>query len=238
MRNNVPCGVARCGWRRSVPWSRTPAGLCDRINVPDPRRPPSRSPADPWFYQGAGREQKRRGGVWPYDPLAWISRAICQPVAEGIGLEYWGSLATYLRTNEAIGDEYLACHFREIQQGSGNDELGNVYSLPGASRLAGGPANVKSDIVPLLRMLQLGSFCPVATSLAAGKWARAIYFVFVSVIYLLALPACACLSHANSSNFAAGQQRGFPFSSYRLPPFSLPIRSTSCGAYPIRNRGI
>ena len=141
-----------------------------------------------------------------------------------IGLEYWGSLATYLRTNEAIGDEYLACHFREIQQGSGNDELGNVYSLPGASRLAGGPANVKSDIVPLLRMLQLGSFCPVATSLAAGKWARAIYFVFVSVIYLLALPACACLSHANSSNFAAGQQRGFPFSSYRPPP-PLPPRS-------------
>ena len=162
-----------------------------------------------------------------------------------IGLEYWGSLATYLRTNAAISDKYLACHVLESQQGLGNETLGNVFSPPGANSLAGGPANVRRDIVSLLRMLQSGSFCPVATSLAAGKWERVIHFLFVSVIYLIALPACARLSRANSSNFAAGQQRGYPFSSSRPPfpfclrvPGPLPIRSTSCGAYPIRNRGI
>ena len=63
------------------------------------------------------------------------------------------SLFTVLGNEKTIAEKYLARRLLGIQQA-----LDNVYLLPGPENAADGPNEVESDMAPLLRLLQSGSF--------------------------------------------------------------------------------
>ena len=79
-----------------------------------------------------------------------------------VWLEDCEGLSAHLRNEEAVAETRLARHFLGIRQALGRKDLDNVFRLPGTGNPAGGPADVKSDMVPLFRMLQLGTFRPGA----------------------------------------------------------------------------
>ena len=77
-----------------------------------------------------------------------------------VGLEDCESLFTRIKTKKMIPEKYLERHFLSIQQALGAGDLENAYWLPGTENPADGLTKVRSDVVPLLRLLESGSFCP------------------------------------------------------------------------------
>ena len=79
----------------------------------------------------------------------------------GVGaLEDCGGLDAHFRTKKMIAEKYLVRHFLSIQHVLGEGDLEGAYWLPGAENLAGGLTKVRSDMDPLLRLLESGAFCP------------------------------------------------------------------------------
>ena len=85
-----------------------------------------------------------------------------------LGVEDCGSLLIRLRSKESITEKYGVRRPLGKQQPLVNREMDNVFWLPGTGNLAGGSAKVKSDTIPLSRMLQLGFFCPGALRRLTG----------------------------------------------------------------------
>ena len=77
-----------------------------------------------------------------------------------VGLEDSVSHLTNLSTRRMIAEKYLARHFVSIQQELGEGELENAYWLPGAENPADRLTKVRSDAVPLLRLLASGGYRP------------------------------------------------------------------------------
>lgn len=57
-----------------------------------------------------------------------------------------------MNKKKTIANEYSARHSLSMQQSLGRHELGNFSWLPGADNPADGPAAVRRDTVPLLRL--------------------------------------------------------------------------------------
>ena len=68
------------------------------------------------------------------------------------------SLFTQLKTKKMIAEKYLALHFLSIQQALEEGEPENICWLPATEIPADGLTEVRSDMVPLLRLLESG-FC-------------------------------------------------------------------------------
>ena len=77
-----------------------------------------------------------------------------------VGLEDSVSLFTHLSTRRMIAEQYLARHFLSIQQELREGELENAYWLPGTENPADGLTKVRSDAVPLLRLLASVGYRP------------------------------------------------------------------------------
>ena len=89
------------------------------------------------------------------------------------GLEDGESLFTHLKTKTMRAEQYSARHFLSIQQALGEGESDNVYWAPGTENPAGGLTKVRSDMVPLLRLLQSGHFYPASLRPLRGvAWAE------------------------------------------------------------------
>ena len=77
-----------------------------------------------------------------------------------VGLENCGSLFTRLKKKQLIAEKFLARHFLVIQQAIEMEEWGNVYWIPGLGYPASGLTKLKSDLLPLLRLIGSGSYNP------------------------------------------------------------------------------
>ena len=158
------------------------------------------------------------------------------------GLEDSESLLTRPRNEEAFAEKYLARHLLGIQQAPDGDDLDNVFQLPGAGALADCPAKVKSDMAPFFPRASIGFILPPRASFISGgvssrKCERAALFC-VSVMYMLAIPACARVCIHEFVFSASGRQRGFFYL-----PFLRPCPLTSSDwingfcAFSIRRQG-
>ena len=77
-----------------------------------------------------------------------------------VGLEDCESLFSHLRTKKMITEKYLVRHFLSIQQSRDNNELDNIYWLPGTENPADGMTKVRSEMPPMLHLLEYGVFYP------------------------------------------------------------------------------
>ena len=77
-----------------------------------------------------------------------------------VGLEDCESLFSHLRTKRMITEKYLVRHFLSIQQSLDDKELDNVYWLPGTENPADGMTKLKSEMQPMLHLLEFGEFYP------------------------------------------------------------------------------
>ena len=59
-----------------------------------------------------------------------------------------------------ITEKYLARHFLSIQQFLEDGELGNVYWLPGTENPADGLTKLRSEMGPIMALLETGTFRP------------------------------------------------------------------------------
>ena len=87
------------------------------------------------------------------DPLG----ALIQEWREWGGCE---SLFTHLKTRQMVAEKYLVRHFPSTPQALGAGDLENAYWLPGSENPAGGLTRVRSDVVPILRLLESGELRP------------------------------------------------------------------------------
>ena len=76
------------------------------------------------------------------------------------GMEDCECLFTHLRKSKLITEKSLARHFLAIQQAMGLQTLGNVYWIPGRENSAGGLTKLHSEILPLLRLMEAGTYNP------------------------------------------------------------------------------
>ena len=77
-----------------------------------------------------------------------------------VGLENCRSLFTQSTSKKMRTERYLGRHFLRIQQALEEADLDNVCRLPGVRNPAAGLTKVRSDMVPLLRLLESGRFNP------------------------------------------------------------------------------
>ena len=77
-----------------------------------------------------------------------------------VGFEDCESLFTHLKKKKVVSEKFLVRDFLAIQQAIEVKELDNVVWLPGLGNAADGLAKIKSDLVPLLRPLESGSYNP------------------------------------------------------------------------------
>ena len=77
-----------------------------------------------------------------------------------IGLEDYGGHPTRQENKRSAAKEYRVRHHLWIQRSLSATALGDVYWLPGLGNPAVGLAKVNSDMAPLLRLLESGTFCP------------------------------------------------------------------------------
>ena len=59
-----------------------------------------------------------------------------------------------------LTEKYLVRHFRDIQQSLGEGELENAYWIPGTENPADGFTKLRSEMGPILALLETGSFQP------------------------------------------------------------------------------
>ena len=101
-----------------------------------------------------------------------------------LGVQDCRSLVAHLRNKKTVEEKYVARHFSGIQ-------LDYTYWLPGTQNAADCLADVKRDMAPLLRILQLGAFCPSAL--------HPLRSAFFGPCYLLLAPFLR-ISHPNRDN--------------------------------------
>ena len=88
-----------------------------------------------------------------YGPFAGINPGLA-------GVEDCESLFTHTKTKEVVAEKNLVRRFLSIQQAWEEGESENAYQLPGAENPADGLTKVRSDMVPLLKLLDSGRFYP------------------------------------------------------------------------------
>ena len=76
------------------------------------------------------------------------------------GFEDCGSLFTHLKKERVITGRFPVRRFLAVQQATELKDLDNVYWLSGLGNSADGLTMIKSDLVPLLRLLESGSLNP------------------------------------------------------------------------------
>ena len=76
------------------------------------------------------------------------------------GLENCGSQFTHLNTRQMIAEKNPVRHFSSTQQALEEGDLENACWLPGTGNPAEGLTEVRSELVPLLRLLESGGFRP------------------------------------------------------------------------------
>ena len=69
-------------------------------------------------------------------------------------------MPTRLKNEKMAAAKYLIRRILEIQQSLQSGNLDNVHWLPGLEVPADGTTGVKSDVIPLLRLLEPGAFHP------------------------------------------------------------------------------
>ena len=79
---------------------------------------------------------------------------------ELVGMEDCESLPTYLKNRKMITEKYLVRHFLSIQQLLEDGELENVYWLPGVGNPADGLTKLRSEMGPIMTLLETGGFQP------------------------------------------------------------------------------
>ena len=87
-----------------------------------------------------------------YGPFARLDPGV-------VGLEDCGSLFTLHKTKKRIADKYLVRHFSRIQQALETGDLEKAYCLKGTENPADSLTEVRSGMVPLLRLFGSGGFC-------------------------------------------------------------------------------
>ena len=86
-----------------------------------------------------------------------------------VGLEDCESLFTHLKKSKMVTEKFLARHFLSIQQALEQKELDNVYWIPGKGNPADGLTKLRSEILPLLRLLESGAYNPGILRPLKGK---------------------------------------------------------------------
>ena len=76
------------------------------------------------------------------------------------GSEDCESLFNHLRAKKMVTEKYLLRHFLCIQQSLEDKELDNIYWLPGTENPADGMTKMKSEMSPMLNLLEFGEFHP------------------------------------------------------------------------------
>ena len=72
------------------------------------------------------------------------------------GMEDCESLFTHLKKNKLVAGKFLVRRFLAIQQAIELQESDNVYWIPGKENPAGGLTKLRSEILPLLRLIERG----------------------------------------------------------------------------------
>ena len=88
-----------------------------------------------------------------YEPFADLSPDL-------LGFVDCESLFSHLKKQKMIAEKFLARHFLAIQQAAESGDLANVYWVPGLENPADSLTKVKSDMVPLLRLMESGCYNP------------------------------------------------------------------------------
>ena len=88
-----------------------------------------------------------------YAPFSHISPGM-------VGMEDCESLFTHLKNRKMITEKYLVRHFLSIQQFLEDGELENVYWLPGTENPADGLTKLRSEMGPIMALLETGNFRP------------------------------------------------------------------------------
>ena len=69
-------------------------------------------------------------------------------------------LLTHLKNRNMVTEKYLVCHFLRIQQFLEDGELENVYWIPGTENPADGLTKLRSEMGPIMALLETGRFRP------------------------------------------------------------------------------
>ena len=88
-----------------------------------------------------------------YSPFSRIAPGL-------VGMEDCESLFTHLKNRKMVTGKYLVRHFLSIQQSLEEGELENVYWIPGTENPADGLAKLRSEMGPILALLETGRFQP------------------------------------------------------------------------------
>ena len=88
-----------------------------------------------------------------YGPVSRISPGL-------VGTEDCESLFTHLGNREMVTEKFLFHHFLSVQQFLEDGELENVYWIPGTENPADGLTKLKSEMGPILALLETGRFQP------------------------------------------------------------------------------
>ena len=88
-----------------------------------------------------------------YGPFSRVSSGL-------VGMEDCESLFTHLKNREVLIEKYLVRHFLGIQQSLEEGELENAYWIPGTENPADGLTKLRSEMGPILALLETGSFQP------------------------------------------------------------------------------
>ena len=85
------------------------------------------------------------------------------------GLEDRESLPAHNKRGKLLAENFLARHFLAIQQAIEIQELDNVYWIPGRENPAAGLTKLRSEMLPLLRLMESGSYYPWYLRLLEGR---------------------------------------------------------------------
>ena len=76
------------------------------------------------------------------------------------GPEDCGSLFTHLKSSKMVAEKFLVRHFLSTQQALGEKELDNAHWIPAKENPADDLTKLHSEILPLLRLLESGTYNP------------------------------------------------------------------------------
>ena len=88
-----------------------------------------------------------------YGPFSRISPGL-------VGMEDCERLFTHLKNRGMVTEKYLVRHLLSSQQFLGDGELGNVYWIPGTENPADGLTDLRSEMGPIMALLETGRFQP------------------------------------------------------------------------------